>query len=65
MLHLSPRSRFDGGTVQQTVIYNPLGENEAELGSVPPGVIRPLIPQLRSAMPRLRWQSAIAARRLS
>jgi len=54
MLHLSPRSRFDDGTVQQTVIYNPLGENEAQLGSVPPGVIRPLIPRLRSAIPRLR-----------
>jgi hypothetical protein len=41
-----------------TVVYNPIGANEAQLESVLPGVIRPRIPRLRSAVPWLRWQNA-------
>jgi hypothetical protein len=33
-----------------TVIYNPLGTNEAQLEAALPGIIRPLIPQLAGAL---------------
>ena len=33
-----------------TVIYNPLGANEAQLEATLPGIIRPLIPQLAGAL---------------
>jgi hypothetical protein len=33
-----------------TVVYNPLGADEAQLEAVLPGVIRPLIPQLAGAL---------------